>query len=298
MSFRKIAQAELEGKGNLGRPDTPGVTTAEMQRILDELPREVIVPAFNELSGQMDELAGDTYTKAETDVAIDRKAVELGAGDMAQAIYDPQHRREDVFALIDRATSRIYTAELPAARQFFYKSGAESGLEARPAAGDPLPEGFTAYSADMGIPGTNGTPLYVQVVKASEGRVLAWGEAQATPAAGEATAPVQTEGSELEVPLTAGDGTVTLAAMAADPIGWQAQADGSYTQTVECMGMTETVQVWDWRGAANGNIETDLAVQEALGYITRIDSAEGCITVVCGDSCPEIPFVLAVLDVR
>ena len=29
------------GKGNVGRPDTPGVSTAEMQRIMDELPREV-----------------------------------------------------------------------------------------------------------------------------------------------------------------------------------------------------------------------------------------------------------------
>lgn len=47
MAFKKISDADLKGKGNIGRPDTPGVTTAEMQRILDELPREVIIPAFN-----------------------------------------------------------------------------------------------------------------------------------------------------------------------------------------------------------------------------------------------------------
>lgn len=49
MAFAKITDSDLKGKGNVGRPDTPGVTTAEMQRILDEIPREVIVPAFNAL---------------------------------------------------------------------------------------------------------------------------------------------------------------------------------------------------------------------------------------------------------
>ena len=49
MAFAKITDRDLKGKGNVGRPDTPGVTTAEMQRILDEIPREVIVPAFNKL---------------------------------------------------------------------------------------------------------------------------------------------------------------------------------------------------------------------------------------------------------
>nr|DAM64617.1 MAG TPA: tail fiber protein [Caudoviricetes sp.] len=54
MAFRKITEGDMLGKGNVGRPDTPGVSTAEMQRIMDELPREVIAPAFNELSGQLE----------------------------------------------------------------------------------------------------------------------------------------------------------------------------------------------------------------------------------------------------
>lgn len=53
MAFAKITDSDLKGKGNVGRPDTPGVTTAEMQRILDEIPREVIVPAFNALVDSM-----------------------------------------------------------------------------------------------------------------------------------------------------------------------------------------------------------------------------------------------------
>lgn len=49
MAFKKITDADLQGKGNVGKPDTPGYSTAEMQRVMDEIPREVIVPAFNAL---------------------------------------------------------------------------------------------------------------------------------------------------------------------------------------------------------------------------------------------------------
>lgn len=137
MAFERITEDDLQGKGNLGRPDTPGVDTTEMQRILDELPREVIVPAFNRLAEQLEAadaaaslgarppegLPEDTpataqgvleamqagaaehaartdnphavtaaqtgaYTKEETEEAIGRRVVEIGAGDMAQAVYD------------------------------------------------------------------------------------------------------------------------------------------------------------------------------------------------------------------
>ena len=145
MAFERITENDLQGKGNLGRPDTPGVDTTEMQRILAELPREVIVPAFNRLAEQLEAvdataslgarppegLPEDTpataqgvleamqagaaehaartdnphavtaaqtgaYTKAETEEAIGRRVVEIGAGDMAQAVYDPARLGVDV----------------------------------------------------------------------------------------------------------------------------------------------------------------------------------------------------------
>lgn len=145
MAFKKITDADLKGKGNVGRPDTPGVSTAEMQRIMDEIPREVIIPAFNTLIDALADktsaatlgitapagIAGstvqevvnallayvnahkndqenphavtaaqvDAYTKKQTDDAISKKVVEIGAGDMAQAVYDPTGQRKDVFAV-------------------------------------------------------------------------------------------------------------------------------------------------------------------------------------------------------
>ena len=149
MAFKKITAADLQGKGNVGKPDTPGYSTAEMQRVMDEIPREVIVPAFNALVDAMtdktaaaslgvaapDGLTGgtvqevvnallayvnahkndqenphavtaaqvDAYTKKQTDDAISKKVVEIGAGDMTQAVYDPTGQRKDVFAAINTA---------------------------------------------------------------------------------------------------------------------------------------------------------------------------------------------------
>ncbi|MEG1104904.1 MAG: hypothetical protein RSD78_08700, partial [Oscillospiraceae bacterium] len=47
MGFSKITDIQLENKGILGLPDTPQITSGEMKRKFDELPREVIIPAFN-----------------------------------------------------------------------------------------------------------------------------------------------------------------------------------------------------------------------------------------------------------
>ena len=41
------------------------------------------------------------YTKEETDEAIDAKVEQIGAGDMAKGVYDPQNKQQDVFAYAD-----------------------------------------------------------------------------------------------------------------------------------------------------------------------------------------------------
>ena len=55
MSFVKIEQADLANKGVVGLPDTPGLQTMEMQEKFDEIALDVIVPKFNELSGELDD---------------------------------------------------------------------------------------------------------------------------------------------------------------------------------------------------------------------------------------------------
>ena len=49
MAFKKISDSDLQNKGNIGMPDTPGLSTADMQKKMDEIPREVIIPVLNAL---------------------------------------------------------------------------------------------------------------------------------------------------------------------------------------------------------------------------------------------------------
>ena len=147
MAFERITDADLQGKGVVGQPNNPGLSAVEMQKSVEQIPREVIVPAFNRLASQLEarsaaaglgaavppDLPEETtatvqgvleavlgkgdghaaradnphavtaaqtgaYTKAEADAAIARRVVEIGTGDMAQAVYDPTGQKKDVFA--------------------------------------------------------------------------------------------------------------------------------------------------------------------------------------------------------
>ena len=48
MAFGPITDADREGKGNVGQPDTPALTTTEMQEQMDSLPN-LVIDKFNEL---------------------------------------------------------------------------------------------------------------------------------------------------------------------------------------------------------------------------------------------------------
>ena len=54
--FHKITNEDLAGTGNVGQPDTPNLSTMEMQEKFDEVPLDVIVPKFIQLSDELDEL--------------------------------------------------------------------------------------------------------------------------------------------------------------------------------------------------------------------------------------------------
>lgn len=56
MAFTKITPADRIGKGNVGQPDTPGLTTAEMQELMDSLPNL----AIDKFNNHIDELALDS----------------------------------------------------------------------------------------------------------------------------------------------------------------------------------------------------------------------------------------------
>lgn len=140
MAFTKITDEDLLNKGVIGLPDTPGLSTSEMQAKFEQTAREVIVPMFNQL---VDELLGPSaasqigtkgknrtvqghidnlenphnvtaeqvgaYTKDQTEKAISDRISQIGSADMTQAVYDPTHRQRDIFAYADSRGVSTYT---------------------------------------------------------------------------------------------------------------------------------------------------------------------------------------------
>lgn len=140
MPFQKITDEDLLNKGVIGLPDTPGLSTSEMQAKFEQIAREVLVPKFNQL---VDELLGPSaasqigakgknrtvqghidnlenphnvtaeqvgaYTKDQTEKAISDRIDQIGSADMTQATYDPTHRQRDIFAYADSRGVSTYT---------------------------------------------------------------------------------------------------------------------------------------------------------------------------------------------
>lgn len=140
MAFTKITDGDLKDKGVIGLPDTPGLSTSEMQAKFEQTAREVIVPKFNQLvddlsnpsaasqigangknrtvQGHFENLENPhnvtaeqvgAYTKDQTEKAISDRISQIGSADMTQAVYDPTHRQRDIFAYADSRGVSTYT---------------------------------------------------------------------------------------------------------------------------------------------------------------------------------------------
>lgn len=77
MALRKITDNDLLGKGVVGMADVPELTALEMQKKVEEVVRDVVIPVLNEN-------ADDTVTKDELAQAM----FNAGAGDMVTYTYD------------------------------------------------------------------------------------------------------------------------------------------------------------------------------------------------------------------
>lgn len=54
MGFTQITEQDVVNKGVVGLPDTPGLSTIDLQKKFDELALEVIIPIFNKVIGELE----------------------------------------------------------------------------------------------------------------------------------------------------------------------------------------------------------------------------------------------------
>lgn len=189
-----ITGADLSGVGVIGLPDIPGLSTTAMQAKFEETARSVIIPHFNAMVNETaDELAARSTT-ADVQQMIDEQVLDIGAGDMARAMYDPNRQRRNIFAkataqqlgmvtLSDTpsATSKVAAgvAATPAAVQTAMtaaataQSAANEGKTAAAAAQTTANEGKTAAAAAQKTANEGKTAAAAAQTTANEGKTAA-----------------------------------------------------------------------------------------------------------------------------
>lgn len=83
----KISSADRAGKGVTGLPDTPGLSTGDMQARFDSL-GNLSIDKFNALVEAVGDTVTNDTTKLPTMAAIVAYVVSMGGGDMVKAVYD------------------------------------------------------------------------------------------------------------------------------------------------------------------------------------------------------------------
>lgn len=137
MAFTKITNSpayrgnDLEQLSNIddtkigveGLPDIPNMSANNLKAKFDEIAKRFLAPLFNKHIAELEDKtaaanigaengtvqselnskanAKDVYTREQTEAAINQKVVNIGAGDMAMAVYDPTGKRQDVYEYAD-----------------------------------------------------------------------------------------------------------------------------------------------------------------------------------------------------
>ena len=83
----KITSADRTGKGVTGLPDTPGLSTGDMQARFDSL-ANLSIDKFNALVECVGDLIADDGQRIPTMKAIVAYVEHMGGGDMMKAVYD------------------------------------------------------------------------------------------------------------------------------------------------------------------------------------------------------------------
>lgn len=83
----KITSADRAGKGVTGLPDTPGLSTGDMQARFDSL-ANLVIDFYNKMVDNVGGGIENSDTKLPTMKDIVDYVVSLGGGDMVKAVYD------------------------------------------------------------------------------------------------------------------------------------------------------------------------------------------------------------------
>lgn len=104
----KITPQEKQQNGVISAPDTLTGTAQENKSVFDNLVG-FFADKYNSLIDALVTTFSNIYTKHETDMQIDNKITEIGAGDMARSVYDPRSKYTDIFKYAEDLLVSYYT---------------------------------------------------------------------------------------------------------------------------------------------------------------------------------------------
>lgn len=281
MGFRRVSEAEMSGKGNLGRPDTPGVSATEMQRIMDELPREVLAPAINELAGQLE---------AETAAAM------LGAAVPGEGAL-PEDTPGSVQGVLEAVLAKEQAHEADSANPHGVTAaqvGAYSKEETDEAIAQKVVEiGAADMTRAVYDPSGRATDIFA-VTDALAGQLTAQAAAQAEQAEQVRVfaATLLADGWVEEPQTPEGGGDAEPAAEGTEA------APTVYTQTVPCAGLLAAYDLEAPQVESTGEYAADLARKEGLDALCEAgnfgETLDGQLRWICygGHPTADLPLRL------
>lgn len=107
MSFNKITNLDTRGKGNVGMPDTPLLTTTEMQEQMDSLPN-LIIEKFNDLVDALTDPEAADYIgclDTEGNIASVQQAIDR-LGDSVSMYVSSRHTHANK-GILDQLTAAL-----------------------------------------------------------------------------------------------------------------------------------------------------------------------------------------------
>lgn len=260
MPFTKIVPADLQGKGVIGQPAVPGLSVTEMQESVEQIVREVAIPAVNRL---VDELGATTAAGNIGAVVPDGLSAEPTVQDVVSAIHEAANSGKDEVAG-DLEQHKSNTSNPHAV------TAAQTG----------------AYTKE-------------ETEAAIDAKVVQIGAADMAKSVYDPTHQERDIFSAISVVQAAAQAATSRTYTAVLPAsGWTGSASAGYTQTVSCEGMTADVVTLPPAIQPTGVRETDIAQREALGYISMVETLEGQVTVTCWEDKPTVDLTVYLVEAR
>lgn len=260
MPFTKIVPADLQGKGVIGQPAVPGLSVTEMQESVEQIVREVAIPAVNRL---VDELGATTAAGNIGAVVPDGLSAEPTVQDVVSAIHEAANSGKDEVAG-DLEQHKSNTSNPHAV------TAAQTG----------------AYTKE-------------ETEAAIDAKVVQIGAADMAKSVYDPTHQERDIFSAISVAQAAAQAATSRTYTAVLPAsGWTGSASAGYTQTVSCEGMTADVVTLPPAIQPTGVRGTDIAQREALGYISMVETLVGQVSVTCWESKPETDLTIHLVEAR